>query len=236
METNENMLAEYKKVALKVRERVQKELPIINGLLDAIDSSEDNIQILPQLVHTIAVIAPTKSYVFLDGVYDIYEDLINKGKVDTISHDLWKAVKKTHSVVSRLYTQEKEEFLRQLNHHRVIFEQRKLEELGIVYKNAKGQVRKKRNWEKELKNHELEITSLLEQEKEYFQHVECDISSSIKSFIFLLIIGYQPTDKQMATMRNMMSLSKRLLAEQKTKHENSLETCKQILGVGEGVQ
>jgi hypothetical protein len=212
MVANEQTLEEYKKVALKVRERVQKELPIISGLLDAIESSEENIQILPQLVHTIAVISSNKSYVFLDGVYEIYEEFIQKGKPYSIEHDLWKSIKKTHSVVSKLYTQEKEEFLRQLNHHKSVLESRKLEDA------------------------DFDISAELEREKEYFQHVECDISSAIKSFIFLMIIGYEPSEKQISAMRTMMSQARTILAEQKTKHKNSLETCKQIIGDGEGVQ
>lgn len=206
MEAIENTLEEYKKVALKVRDRVQKELPIISCLLDAIGSSEGSIQLLPQLVHSIAVIAPAKSHLFLDGVYDIYDEMIQVGKPHSIEHDPWKSIKKTHSVVSKLYTQEKDEFLRQLNHHKSILETRKLEEK------------------------DLDINEELEREKDYFQHVECDISSAIKSFIFLMIVGYEPTEKQMSAMRKMVALSKDILTNEKARHENSLKTCNQILG------
>ena len=212
MVVNENTLEEYKKVALKVRERVQKELPILKGLLEAIESSEGNIQLLPQLVHTIAVVAPTKSYVFLDGVNDIYDAFIQDGKPYSINHDLWKSIKKTHSVVNKLYTQEKDEFLRQVEFHKVRLEQRILE------------------------GEELDVSAELEREIEYFQHVECDISSAIKSFIFVMIVGYQPTDSQINAMRKMMEQAKDILSTELARHENSLNTCNQILGDGEGVQ
>jgi hypothetical protein len=212
MVLNENSLEEYKKVALKVQERVQKELPIICGLLDAIDSSDGNIQLLPQLIHTIAVVSSSKSHLFLDGVYNVYNDLIQQGKPYCIEHDPWKSVKKTFSVVSKLYIQEKDEFLRQLNHHMSILEERKLKET------------------------DLDINKEIEKEKEYFQHVECDISSAVKSFIFLMIIGYIPSEQQISTLRKMVDLSKDILTSEKKKHENSLNTCKQILGEHQGVQ
>jgi hypothetical protein len=45
-----------------------------------------------------------------------------------------------------------------------------------------------------------------------------------------MIVGYEPTEKQMSAMREMVALSKDILTNEKARHENSLKTCNQILG------
>jgi N utilization substance protein B len=77
METNNlPTLEDYKAVAIKTKARVEKELPILKDVLGAIKSSKENIQLLPQVIHTVAVTSPTKSYVFLEDVHTIYNAFI----------------------------------------------------------------------------------------------------------------------------------------------------------------
>lgn len=211
METNNlPTLEDYKAVAIKTKERVEKELPILKDVLDAIKSSKENIQLLPQVIHTVAVTSPTKSYVFLEDVHTIYNAFIEQGKVDSINHNLWKSIKKTHSVVEKLYKQETEEFERQLSFFKQEITKRVLE------------------------NPELDGEKELEEEIKHFSHVECDISSAIKSFIFILIVGYSPLDEQMTAMRTMLKKAKEIIKEQITIHERTLKTCTEILDVNAG--
>ena len=212
MEENKTNQDDYILCAKKVQERVEKELPILRGLLEAIDSSGKNIQLLPQVVHTLAVICPTKAHVFLRGADAIYQELIGNEKPDIINHNLWKALKKTASIVHNLHTQESTEFSRQ-------------EESCA----AKLRSQKKSEGRRKSKKLEEEIVLEVKLESEYFQHVECDISSAIKSFIFIMIIGYEPSEQQMATMREMLDIAREMFIDAIKQKENALNTTKQII-------
>jgi hypothetical protein len=198
---------DYKAVAIKVQERVQKELPIMQEVLDALEKGA-GIQLLPQAIHTIAVVCHNKSYKLLNGAFDIYSDMIERGKpdgIEAINHDLWKSIKKSHSVITKLYNQETYEFERQTLMYREEIKKMKAEDPSI------------------------DEGAMLEQEKAYFQHVECDISSAIKSYIFMLIVGYEPSDKQTQAMENMLAICKDILREGIAQHERTLETTTHIL-------
>lgn len=206
METNNlPSLEDYKAVAIKVKSRVAKELPILKDVLDAINSSKENIQLLPQVVHTVAVVSHAKSYLFLEDAYIIYNSFIKQGKVDAINHNLWKSIKKTHSVIERLYKQECEEYIRQKEYYTLEVQKRKAKDPSID----------------EVKEYEIE--------EQHFSHVECDISSALKSVIFILIVGYIPTKEQLDAMRNMLKTAKDIIAEQIKIHERSLKSCEDIL-------
>ena len=206
METNNlPSLEDYKAVAIKVKTRVEKELPILEDVLGAIKSSKESIQLLPQAVHTVAVTSHAKSYLFLEDAHIIYDAFIKQGKVDTINHDLWKSIKKTHSVMEKLYKQECEEYIRQKEYYTLEVQKRKAKDPSIDEVKA------------------------LEIEEQHFSHVECDISSAIKSVIFILIVGYIPTTEQVDAMRHMLKTAKGILAEQIAIHKRSLKTCEDIL-------
>ena len=198
---------DIKEVAEKLSKRIRKELPVLKGLLEAMVSSDMDIQILAQAVHTLAVAYPEKSYVFLKGVDSIYKELVSRDKPDIINHDLWKALKKSAEVVCKLHTQEKREYTRQLNAYKSHFTKLKEDDPTI------------------------NVDECIAFEEPYFRHVECDISSAIKSFIFAMIIGYEPTESQIATLRSMMEQAKVLFEEAIEKKEQALETTKQILAV-----
>jgi hypothetical protein len=198
---------EYKAVAIKVQERVQKELPIIKSVLEALDDGA-GIQVLPQAIHTIAVVCHSKSYKLLKGAFDIYDDMVERGKpsgIDAINHELWKSIKKSHSVISKLYNQETHEFDRQTIMYREEIKKMKAE------------------------NPSIDEDAILEQEEAYFQHVECDISSAIKSDIFMLIVGYEPSEKQVQAMEDMLAICKDILREGIVQHERTLATTTHIL-------
>lgn len=198
---------DYKAVAIKVQERVQRELPILKGVLEAIETG-GGIQVLPQTIHAIAVVFHGQSYRLLKGAFDIYEELISRGKpdgIDAINHDLWKSVKKSHSVISKMYKQEVHEYERQLIMYRDEIIKRKAEDDSI------------------------DVDAVLEAEKAYFQHVECDISSAIKSFVFLMIVGYEPSEKQMQAVTEMLSICKDILRDGIAQHERTIETTSHIL-------
>jgi DNA polymerase III psi subunit len=206
METNNlPSLEDYKKVAIKVKTRVENELPILEDVLGAINSSKENIQLLPQVVHTVAVTSHAKSYLFLEDAYTIYNAFIKQGKVDTINHDLWKSIKKTHSVIEKLYKQECDEYARQMEYFTLEVQKRKVE------------------------NPDIDEVKELEIEVQHFSHVECDISSALKSVIFILIVGYIPTEEQVNAMRNMLKKAKTIITEQIAIHKRSLKTCEDIL-------
>ena len=198
---------DYKAVAIKVQERVQRELPILKGVLEAIETG-GGIHVLPQAIHSIAVVFHGQSYRLLKGAFDIYEELISIGKqdgIDAIDHDLWKSVKKSHSVISKMYKQEVHEYERQLIMYRDEIIKRKAEDDSI------------------------DVDTVLEAEKAYFQHVECDISSAIKSFVFLMIVGHEPSEKQMQAVTEMLSICKDILRDGIAQHERTLETTSHIL-------
>lgn len=198
---------EYKAVAIKVQERVQKELPIIKGLLESLEDGA-GIQVLPQAIHAIAVVCHSKSYKLLKGAFDIYDDMVERGKpsgIDAINHELWKSIKKSHSVISKLYDQETNEFERQT----------------IMYRE---EIKKM-----QADDPSIDVDAMLEQEKAYFQHVECDISSAIKSYVFMLIVGYEPSDKQIQAMEDMLEICKDILSEGVAQHERTLKTTTHIL-------
>ena len=202
---NEFVAKDIREVAEKANERIKKELPVLEGLLDAMESSGMNIQLLSQVVHTIAVISPEQSYVFLDGVNAIYQELINQGKPDTINHDLWKSLKKSASVAKKLYDQETSEYQRQLTHFK-----------SHYTKLAKD-------------DPSINVEESIAFEEPYFQHVVCDISSAIKSFIFVMIMGYEPSEAQVQTLRNMMEKAKEIFVDTIEKKKQSINTTDYIL-------
>lgn len=192
-------------VAKKTNQRIEKELPILEGLLEAIESSGLNIQLLPQAVHTLAVICPQEAYVFLEGVDSIYQELISNGKPDIIPHDLWKSLKKSASVAHKLHEQEVTEYQRQINSCRSHYAELAKDDATINVEEA------------------------VELEKPYFSHVECDISSAIKSFIFVMIMGYEPNEMQIQTLRKMMVIAKDMFYNAIERQKAALETIEHIL-------
>lgn len=196
---------DYKEVAQKVRDRVEKELPFLNGMLDAIKSSNNSFQVLPQVIHTIAVVSPPHTHLLLEDIYTLYADIINQGKTENLNHDLWKSIKRTFSVVKKLHTQEQEEYIRQVAFYKQRIQERKLEDESI------------------------DVDAMLEEETKFFQHVECDLSSAIQSYIFMLIIGHTPSRKQVEVMQSMLMKSKSIIEELIEKSEKTLATTSSIL-------
>ncbi len=209
---------DYKSVAKKVQERVKKELPIVQGLLDAFIEGS-GMHVLPQAVHTIAVVYHNKSYKLLKYASALYDDLIHRGRpsyIESFNDELWASLKKSRSVIGKLHQQEINAYESQLITCRS----------EVIARQKELRIEAKKRGEKcKLPS----VNNVIEQEKAYFQHVECDISSAIKSYIFLLILGYEPSEVQIIALDNMMNTCKEILRDGVAQHERTLVTTKKML-------
>lgn len=211
---------EYRKVARKVKERILNELPVLEDVSCAIKQDEKSLQLLPLAIHNIAVILPNKVHKFLVPMRDVYTIMANNGKPDTISHDAWKSVKSTRDLLTRLAYQEESECKRQ--RAATLSARKRLEK---QYYKAKD--------EAEINGEEFnEVLPPfdIEREEEFFMHVECDISSSAKSFIFWLICGYEPAEEQIEILQGALKMASELLTTAIEKKKVALETCNDLLG------
>lgn len=206
MENNTNNVCDnIFDVAKQLNTRLQNELPILEDMLCAINETEDDIQLLPNIIHNVSVIDNANAYRFLEDSFELYNDLVSMERPSIINHDLWKALKKHHSVLRDLYNQETDEYKRQMSHY-----------TQIVRKEIENDA-------------SLNFDTLMEEKKMEFVHVECDISSSINSFILLLIMGYEPTDTQIAHLKRLLSIAKELIEESINNKRTALTNIKTLV-------
>lgn len=204
--TPEQFQDELKKTAQKVHDNAVRDLPILLNTQEAINSDPNNIYLLPQTIHNIAIALPQHSYKFLADLNKLYATAIEDGKPTQLSHNVWKSIKSSAAIIKRMLKLETEEDKKQVEiakykHNKLI------EEVG----------------------EEKAGTFNEEKEREYFQHVECDISSPVKSFIFIQTTGIFTDEKYFNILRSMLDTAKTLIAKAVERMNTAIDNTNKVL-------
>lgn len=203
--TPEQYQDELRKSAQKVKENAERYLPALLNTQEALKNAP-NIYLLPQTIHTIAIALPQQCYKFLAELNALYSQIINDGKPAQLNHDTWKSVKTTAGVVNKMYKQETEEDAKQVEFVKCRYNE-------LVKKEGAENVRP------------LDI----DKEREFFRHVECDLSSAVKSFIFLQTTGLFLDSKYNEHLANMLPIATELIDTAITRQQTAIENANKIL-------
>ncbi len=164
-ENDENL----KQSAITLKERLEKEVPIMQQNLEALKRSENNFSVLPTTVHNVAVIHNEEVYRLIDLIHMLWVTSKPKERPwwKLSKSDFEKHQKKALEVLKYLQLQERKAYQLQLEN--IKKERARIKRLNRRHKAAaekKG----------ELEKFEPTPVPVIKDEIQYFSHVEYDPS------------------------------------------------------------
>lgn len=182
----ENKEENLKQSAIALKERLEKEVPIMQQNLVALKRNEQNYAVLPTTVHNIAVIHNEEIYRLIDLISCLWRAgkpgkrrLLNLFRKPAFE----KEQKKALEILDYLNLQERKAFAAQLDHV-------KKERQRIKRLNRRNKARAEKKGE--LDKFEPQPVPVVKDEIQYFQHVEYDPSRLLIIFWKFVTSGEHP--------------------------------------------
>lgn len=209
MENNKPVL-DMHYTAEQLKERLEKELPIMRQNLASLESDDDGVLFrLPMAVHNISLCVSERVYLFIEPTLKLYKMALPKKILGIFKQSLTadeKEIEKRVAFMEELLSKERRLYNKQLE-------------------EAKADIKR----EKKDATDKTKIATLRDR-MEAFSHVEVDMYEFLLPYMMLVVQGkIEFGDEQKELLNVMRNLALYIFRTTIPKRETTLDTCNKVL-------